>query len=419
MRRFSLLLVLVAAGAASLPVASLAQSPAAPKAPGQKPTASENTTTVLLSPRPGAKPTAKPAPKQATDGANPAPVSKTDGPLLPAVFAGWTSDPARRLTDPAQADAQNAAALKEYGFTDALTATYTREGESLPVKALRFVDASGGYGAYSFYRHSGWPREQIGAGAASDHNRILFWQGNVVIDAQLPKVTAMSGSDLRELAAAIPVPTGNKSLYPPILGSLPQKEMDGQTTHYALGPLGYAGSGGVLPPELVGFDHGAEVVTATYKLRSGPATLTLINYPTSPIAEVQEKAISGYIQAGNSPGHPWTDALRNSNPAAIEVKRSGPLVAIVTGDAIKDDAHNLIAQVHYEADMASVPQPVDSEVKKTAQLLLSIMTLVLVMFVGAVILALFLGGGRALYRISRGKPVSAVSDEEFIKLDLE
>jgi hypothetical protein len=30
----------------------------------------------------------------------------------------------------------------------------------------------------------------------------------------------------------------------------------------------------------------------------------------------------------------------------------------------------------------------------------------------------FLGGGRALYRMARGRPISSVYDEEFIHLDL-
>jgi hypothetical protein len=131
-----------------------------------------------------------------------------------------------------------------------------------------------------------------------------------------------------------------------------------------------------------------------------------------------EKTISAYIKAGNTPQNVFTKPLLDSNPASLEVRRSGPLVAVVSGDAIKDEAHKLLLSVHYEADLASIPQPVDSEVKKTAQLLLSIVTLVIIMFVAAVMLGLFLGGGRALYRISRGKPVSSMHDEEFTKLDL-
>jgi hypothetical protein len=73
------------------------------------------------------------------------------------------------------------------------------------------------------------------------------------------------------------MPEGGKALAPPILANLPQASLQKQTMHYALGPASYAGAGGVLPPELVGFNLGAEAVTASYNLRSNPATLTLID----------------------------------------------------------------------------------------------------------------------------------------------
>src|SRR5271170_6115127 len=172
-------------------------------------------------------------------------VAKPNAPLLPAEFSGWQATGAPTpVADTAQADAANAAALKEYGFTDGLSASYAREDETLKIIALRFTDASGAYGAYSFYRQSGWPKEDAGAGAASDHGRVLFWIGNVVVDSQFSHISAMSGAELRELASSIPVPAGNKALAPPILGSLPQKNLDGQSTHYALGPTGYTGPAG-------------------------------------------------------------------------------------------------------------------------------------------------------------------------------
>jgi hypothetical protein len=37
----------------------------------------------------------------------------------------------------------------------------------------------------------------------------------------------------------------------------------------------------------------------------------------------------------------------------------------------------------------------------------------------AILLGFFLGGGRALYRLARGKPASTVYDVEFIRLHLE
>jgi hypothetical protein len=346
--------------------------------------------------------------------------------LLPQTFSGWVSaQPAKKLTDAAQADAANAAALKEYDFTDAEQASYQRSGETLTLRALRFHDASGAFGAYSFYRQNGWPKEQIGSGATSDHNRVLFWLGNTVVDANFSRIGPMSGSELRELASQLPKPEGNNALAPPIMSSLPQAsqplqlKLDGQTTHYAVGPAGYVGAGGVLPPELVGFDRGAETVTANYSLRSGPATLTIIDYPTPQMAAAQEQKIRAYIQAGKQAQPVWPKPLVESDLASLEVRRSGPLVALVSGDAIPDESHKLLALVHYESELTSIPQPTVSEVAKTGKLLLNIIVFVIIASLAAILLGFFLGGGRALYRIARGKPVSSVYDEEFIRLNLQ
>src|ERR1700733_9933051 len=104
--------------------------------------------------------------------------------LLPSSFAGWVAEgPVKKLTDPAQADGASAAALKEYAFEEGATADYKRSGETLSLRLLRFHDASGAYGAYSFYRQNGWPKEEIGTGATSNHNRVLFWVGDSVVDA--------------------------------------------------------------------------------------------------------------------------------------------------------------------------------------------------------------------------------------------
>lgn len=339
--------------------------------------------------------------------------------LLPDSFAGWVADgPAKQMTDPAQVDPSNAAAVKEYEFDEGATADYKRSGETLSLRLLRFHDASGAYGAYSFYRQNGWPKEDIGSGATSDHNRVLFWVGDTVVDANFSRIGPMSGSELRELASQIPVPDGSRALAPPVLASLPKAQLDGQTTHYALGPAGYAGAGGVLPPDLVGFDRGAEAVTANYTLRSGPATLTIIDYPTPQMAMAQEPKIRAYLKAGSQAQPAWPKPLQDSDVASLEVKRSGPLVAIVSGDAVPDESHKLLATVHFESDLTTIPQPSESEVAKTGQLLLGIAALVIIGCSAALLLGFFLGGGRALWRIAHGKPASTVYDEEFIHIDL-
>ena len=352
-----------------------------------------------------------------------APAKTAPKPLLPEVFAGWVAvkTPAA-LTDAAEADRANATALKEYDFTGGMSAEYRRSGETLSLLAMSFRDASGAYGAYTFYRQNGWPKEEIGNGATSNKNRVLFWVGTTLVDANFSRIGPMSGAELRELAAGLPQPEGGKALAPPILSNLPKNvpegKLDGQTTHYAMGPSGYAGAGGMLPPELVGFDRGAETVTANYSMRSGPATLTIIDYPTPQMAAVQEASIRAYIAAGKKAQPPWPKPLQDSDLASIEVRRSGPLVALVSGDAIPEESHKLLAMVHYESDLMSVPQPTDSEVNKTGRLLLGIAYLVIIGGSTALLLGFFLGGFRALYRISRGKPASSVYDVEFTSLNL-
>jgi hypothetical protein len=339
--------------------------------------------------------------------------------VLPDDFDGWSAAvPPKTVTDAATLDPSNAAALKEYGLNFGVVATYKREGETLSMRALRFDDESGAYGAYSYYRQNGWPKESIGTGAASDNNRVLFWRGDTVVDATFSHVGPMSAGELREIADKLPVPGGNKSIAPPVLSYLPQANLQGQTTHYALGPAGYAGAGGVLPPGLVRFDLGAETATANYSLSSGIATLTVIEYPTPQIAQAQESAIRAYIKAGSAAQPAWPKPLTDSDTASLEVRRSGVLVALVSGDAIPDESHRLIELVHFEVSLTSMGQPQASDVQKTAKLLMGIVELVIVGSTAAILLGFFLGGGRALYRKARGRPISSVYDEEFIHLDL-
>jgi hypothetical protein len=339
--------------------------------------------------------------------------------LLPDAFDGWVaSAPSTVLADAAQADATNATALKEYGYETGLEAGYKRDGDSLTLRALRFSDASGAFGAYTLYRQNGWPRVAVGTGGASDKNRVLFWQGNTVVDAEFSRVGPMSAGELREIAQQLSVPVGGMGMPPPILADLPHERLDPQTTHYAIGPAGYEAAGGVLPVSLVAFDKGAETVTADYGLTSGPARLTIIDYPTPQIAQAQEKAIRDYLKAGSHAQPPWPKPLMDSDLASLEVRHSGPIVVVVSGDAIPDESHRLIESVHYEANLTAFSLPAESDVEKTSKLLFGITALCVVGGGAAILLGGFFGGGRALFRVARGKPASTVFDEEFIHLDL-
>ena len=333
--------VLAGSAASAAAQAAPAKTAAPPNAAG-KPTAKEAVTPVVLPPSPKA--------------------------LLPEALDGWVAaEPPKSLPDPAQADPANAAALKEYDYAGGASVTYKREGETLSVRALRFrMPPALTVPTPSTARTVG-QRKTSAPALPLTTTACSSGRATPSLTRHFSHIGPMSASEMRELASHVPSPPGTRATMPPILANLPQGSLDGQTTHYAIGPIGYAGGGGVLPPDLVGFDRGAEAVTANYTLNSGPATLTIIDYPTPQMAEAQEPKIRAYLQAGSKAQPPWSKPLQDSDIASLEVRRSGPLVAIVSGDAIPDESHKLLEMVHFEADLTSIPQPTESEVEKDSQ----------------------------------------------------
>jgi hypothetical protein len=107
----------------------------------------------------------------------------------------------------------------------------------MQVKAARFENASGAYGAYTFYTQPQMQMEKIGDGAASNNSRILFFRGNVLVDVVLERVTAMSAADLRALAEALPRPSGRDSALPSVPGNLPRQSRLANTDRYIMGPV--------------------------------------------------------------------------------------------------------------------------------------------------------------------------------------
>jgi hypothetical protein len=347
-------------------------------------------------------------------------------PLLPQSFAGWKlTGPTQKSADPQQADALNAQVLVEYGFHDYATGSYAEPGNTLTLRALRFGDATGAYGAYTFYRVPGMHPEEIGRGAAANGKRILFWNGGTLVDANFDHLTAMSAAELRELATRLPTPNGSANIPPSLPGYLPRQNLDVTYTRYALGPIAYERAGGVLPAALVDFTRSPEAMTAQYTIGGYTGDLTLIEYPTPQIAADRERAIAAYLAhqpapAGTKGPEPaWTPALAASNPAALMVRRSGLLVAMTSGGFAASEARKLVDGINYEASVTwNHPQGYVPETTKAARVLVEIFALCMILCAAAVIMAVFLGGTRVLVRRLRGKPLSSLEDTEFIKLDL-
>ncbi|HET9087783.1 MAG TPA: DUF6599 family protein [Acidobacteriaceae bacterium] len=377
----------------------------------------------------------KPLPRKASASSaaagSPAKPSGDADQLLPRTFAGWDlSGNPQQSTNPTAADAANGAVLREYGFSRYESSTYTRDNSKVTVRAIEFEDATGAFGAFTFYRRPNMLPEKLGLGAAFDGSRVLFWQGTMLVDAKFSRLTAMSVSELRDLASLLPTPTGNQGTLPTLPNYLPQKHLETRTLEYAVGPLAYQQSGGVLPPSLVDFGRSAETVTAQYNAMNGMGTLTIINYPTPEIAMDRQRAIQSYFasarkaEQSGAPGsgqNSWTPALMHSNPAAIQSRRSGPLVAVTSGSFSAEDAQQILQRVHYEVNLTmSNRTTYRSDSSMVAQIFLDVVFMLGIFALIAVVSAISLGGFRIAWRKMRGKSAIAENEsEEFLRLNLK
>lgn len=336
--------------------------------------------------------------------------------LLPAEFGGWKiSGSAKASTDAAIADPANAAVLKEYGFTDFAAATYTRsedDGRKLTIKAARFGDASGAYGAFTYYKMPQMLIEKIGDQAASLNERVLFYRGNILVDAVFQKLSAMSAAELRELAGGLPLPPGNTRNLPGLPAYLPSQSYVKNSAKYLVGPLTLQNLNAPIPAELVDFTAGAEVVVGNYTTSGGEATLTLISYPTPQIAADHLRRIDAARQ--QNPQQPNNSPLTNLGP--IYDKRTGPIVVAVTGPLSPSEAKSLLASVNYDANVTWNENTYATKKDNLANLLLNVIYLCGIVIGFALVAGVAFGGVRILLKrwfpdrvFDRGEAVEFIS----------
>jgi hypothetical protein len=225
-----------------------------------------------------------------------------------------------------------------------------------------------------------------------------------VVVANLKGSSASTEALLRTVETGLPKVGGPKGMSPLLPTYLPTKGLEKGSQHYALGPVGYKAMGGVLPPEIIGFDKAAEVVTAKYE---GKGTLTMLLYPTPQIAGDHGRQIE-------------TEMNREGGVAGtVMLRREGPLVLLTTGAWNAAEAQRLVEGIHLRSEVTwnkPVPPEFHAEIRKTVSLLTSILVFCGLGALAAVILALFLGGGRAAIRVLQGKP--AATEPEFLRIDL-
>jgi hypothetical protein len=333
--------------------------------------------------------------------------------LLPKNFAGWEKSSSQPSTDAGAADPVNATILREFGFTDFEAATYKRsDAREMTVRAARFADASGAYGSFMFYKLPQMLTEQFGDEGASLNERAFFYRGNILVDAKLDRVTAMSAAELRELADTLALPEGPARNLPTLPGYLPRQAYVQNSARYIEGPAGLAAVGTPVPPELVDFSRGAEVTAAKYSTSDGTATLLLVSYPTPQIAGERMRAFSSL----NQNPQPAADATL---AGPFTLKRTGPIVALVAGQISAGEAKSLLASVNYDADVTWNENTHLDQKDNVANLLVNVVFLIAIIFGFSLVVGVAFGGVRlVMKRLYPGRIFDRPEDVELIQLGL-
>ena len=322
-----------------------------------------------------------------------------------------------KTSDPSSADETNAQVLREYGFQRLERATYTRDdGRKLAIKAAVFADASGGYGAFTYYKTPIMVEEKIGGQAASLNNRVLFYQGNILVDAIFDRITTMSAAELRELAEALPLPAGNARNLPPLLNHLPRK-VDVKNAKYVLGPVTLDRIGSPVPIPLVDFKSSAEVMVANYQAKIGDATLMLIEYPTAQLAAEKLRELDAAHQPATQQSAGAPSVL---DAAPFFARRTGPIIVIAAGPLSLTEANMLLGSVSYEADVTWNQNTYTTKKENLANLLFNVIVLCGIVVGLALVAGVAFGGIRILLkRLFPDRVFDRSQDMEFISLHLD
>lgn len=227
--------------------------------------------------------------------------------------------------------------LGELGLEGAEDADYGR----FQVRAEKFRDTTGAYAA------SLEPAREPRASTYLIGNYVISCRGNC------PK-------DLQKLAfAALPSPS--HSAVPTLSTYLPAKGLIPHSERHIVGPVGLRTNAPQIPESTVAFPFGTEGEFALYKAPGGDQALVIFAFPTPQMARQQ---VTHFEDIPN-----------------VDVKRSGPLVAIVVPPASRAGkkstaALELLSQVNYAGSVAwNQPMPLIVRPQTMAQILVGIFML--------------------------------------------
>jgi hypothetical protein len=271
----------------------------------------------------------------------------------------------------------------EYGLRESETATYQNGSAKFTATAWRLQDPTGALAAYDWQRPAKSEPSKEAALAAETAAGLLLVHGNYLLSFTGYKPTTLELDPIVESLRNV-----DASSLPALPGYLPSQGLVPGSERYILGPTSLRKFNPGIPPSAAAFHLGAEAQLGVFHSPKGETALTIFNYPTHQIAMQQAASL------GKIPG--------------AEVKRSGPLVAVILSPPDPDAAERLLAQVRFQAEVTRdeyVPTLRDN----IGNLVVNAFILTGLLLVFCVVSGLAVGGSRAFLRhFRKGEDPDAV-----------
>jgi len=263
--------------------------------------------------------------------------------VLPAGFEQWTPGKVEKFSCAALAPlaGEDAAALREYGCRAVERIQYRRGADTLDVLGYEMQDATGAYGAFSFMRA---PEMQAPAGdslVASSSGRTLAVGANVLVDIRGEGLDRFA-KDISTLVSELNA-RGASSL--PVLAQyLPERGLVAGSERFVLGPVALKRFAPLAEADWVGFDQGAEVQLATYRVGGQSVTLLLAHYPTPQIASARLDGLRRWFNVNGG------EEVVSGRPVVF-ARRTSSLVTVVTQTTSQNLADSLLQNVRYDTQV--------------------------------------------------------------------
>ncbi len=225
---------------------------------------------------------------------------------------------------------QNAPSLMEAGVTRFSERTYALAGGGqISISVATFGDARSAYSVFTLWAPSAAQPGPPGNSFSVGNDSLVFVSGDVCVLVQ----TSAKGDLIKKVALSVSNRIGTRnSGFPNLLKHVPSPACNPATAKFLVGPHAMAAFGLPVGGEPFKLPSDVEVAQAGCSAVGQTGNLTLLNFPSIPLAET-------YFESGV--------ATRRETAGNLYTRQTGPLVAILEGNFSPENADKTLSSIKF------------------------------------------------------------------------